>query len=349
MLVYGGREYHAGQGRRTVDSGATYDPATGIWKDIPAAGFTEPLLQVGGVWTGKEVVVLGTPCKALADDDGEGLSGCSPGGVMAAAFSPVTHSWRTLGTVQPIPSGHKPGDLALTSTGLGWTGTEAAFLTQDGDNNDSVLLFDPETNRWRLAEGLDRSDSTCVVNGQVLAIVTGRVDAAGGIAAPSPTGAAEPLRIYELGPTTLDWSELSSTEKPDSKDASFERVYCGDGLLVYLPIKPAPVGYGRGGLWFDPPTSQWQAIPSLGDLGYPSDPSVAELNGEKVIMFRGGTTYFLPKGGTDWVQRPSPDDARGFLGTVGGLIVTLNTAPGDHSLPNLGFIDVPRYVRESPA
>ncbi len=226
VLVYGGQERRNGK-THPLDSGATYDPASGVWKQMPAAGFPAPLLQAAGVWTGQEAIVIGAPCKAAnGNDGGEGLSSCQPGGIAAAAFRPSTGSWRNFGNVDSVPEGNSPGGQAFTSFAVGWNGTEAVFLTSDNQGQRLLLLLDPARNESRLVPGINRADAVCVVDNRVLAVVTGRIDENGSSMSPNPSAAAEPLRIFELDRNDR-WNEWPAVAKPRPDAAGFERVPCG--------------------------------------------------------------------------------------------------------------------------
>ncbi len=342
VLVYGGTKVAPGSSAngRPTDSGATFDPASGTWTAIEAAGFPEPLLQVGGVWTGTEVIVLGTPCHAPQDDDGEGLSGCKPGGVWMGAFTPGTGKWRTRGPLADVPTGRGPGGLAITSIGLGWTGSEAVFLTSDNQNR-QLLLFVSPTGETRMVATVERSDTTCMVDGRVFGVVTGRVEVGGGVAAPNPVAAAAPLRTYELDTKPLIWRELADTKKPNSADAFSERVYCNDGALAYLPVQPAPTGFGSGGLWFDGATAQWSQVPDFGPLGFP-DVTIGTVADDRVLLVPGAMTRVLTPGASAWTEHPTPAGVREIVGHADDLLVALGPRSADGRY-QLGFLDPARY------
>jgi hypothetical protein len=124
--------------------GASLDPASGIWTDWPDWPLPDPLYGAATVWTGHELVVVGTACNAAPpprDDEGEYIPDCSPGTVVAAGFDPATAKWRILPPA-PIPSTSNPG-----YTAVGWSGTLAVFSV--GVAPDEQLLgLDPTTATW---------------------------------------------------------------------------------------------------------------------------------------------------------------------------------------------------------
>lgn len=119
------------------------DPAAARWRTLPA-----PPLAVRGqplvAWTGREVVVGG--------GHAFGSGGLVPGHADAAAFDPVTSTWRPLPDAPVAFQGNERyGDLAVG-------GQVVALDTADPDGR--VLVLDSASGAWRLATGANRPELT---------------------------------------------------------------------------------------------------------------------------------------------------------------------------------------------
>jgi len=160
LLTFGS---HATPGDET-DRGATYDPVTGNWTRWPTAPFDQPVEQVAAVWTGHELVVVGTRCGRLGGPD-EDEPDCLPGTLAAAAFDPGRSTWREVTS---------PGDSTVTAHGstrpstareVGWDGERAIFEIA----SDRLVAYDPATDAW---DALPRQAGVkCVVRDRVVASV----------------------------------------------------------------------------------------------------------------------------------------------------------------------------------
>ncbi len=107
-----------------MESGATFDPATGDWAPITGPGrdageYGNPAL----VWTGEDLIVIGYP----TDDVETSMA-------WAAAWEPNTGDWRRL---------PDPGIRSIDGGAGVWTGTEVVLLF--GANR----ALDPLTGVWR--------------------------------------------------------------------------------------------------------------------------------------------------------------------------------------------------------
>lgn len=107
VLVWGGQTYGPYPDVGFFDDGAAYDPATGAWRRIATAPFRR-----GGhesVWNGRELIVWG------------GLDSCCPvdsivHSTTAAAYDPVTDTWRELPAV-PEPWSGDDGQALTVARG----------------------------------------------------------------------------------------------------------------------------------------------------------------------------------------------------------------------------------------
>jgi hypothetical protein len=230
----------------------------------------------------------------------------------------------------------------MTSHGVGWTGREAVFETGDINRKRQLLLIDPETGGSRLIPVVARADAVCAVGSVVLAVVTGRVDENGGVAAPNPAATTEPLRTFELDPDGGAWKELAPTTKPDSAGAFFEEVHCDAGQLAYLPVRQS-YGYGPAGLWWSSESHGWEVLPPFGPAGFTENTAgIAAVNGTKMIEIPGAATYFLAPSSNQWEKRAPLAGAIDICGVVNEQIcLEMSPSRGGTSL---GLLDTAQYL-----
>lgn len=132
LIVWGGA-LDDGFGRRTFHAdGAALDPASGAWRQLPAAPL-EPRTNHAAVWTGSQLIVWG----------GTGRTGLLADG---ASYDPATDRWRALPAAPLSPR----ADAAVL-----WTGSQV--LVVGGADNSGPLVdaasYDPESSTWeRLAD-----------------------------------------------------------------------------------------------------------------------------------------------------------------------------------------------------
>lgn len=140
VSVWTGREmiiWGAAERRNVRRDGAAYDPEGDRWRQIAPAPLA--LNQANAVWTGEEMIVLGSLLNGSnlsASDNARGL-----------AFSPSTNRWRVL---PDHPLSPQASSAAWTSAGmLVWD-----YLLR-------AALYDPATDRWSTINRLPLSPSEC--------------------------------------------------------------------------------------------------------------------------------------------------------------------------------------------
>lgn len=306
VLVFGGSKSDGDGNAQYLDDGALYNEAKGSWTDIPTAPFSEPLYQASGVWNGTEAIVVGMPCGSSAADSDTAV--CPSNTIEAAAFSPLTNSWRSLPGVVGPQSDAKPtsGAVPLEASSLGWTGSQAVFSFSQTPARQLMLINPVGNGESRFVDNLDLVDAACVAGGDVIAIETGQVSKDGVIISSNSAADAQPLRTYILDEKTLQWQAPIETNKPDSMSATYERVYCSAGQIAYVPIQRS-VGFDSGGLWWNSVTKSWDLLPSFGKAGFPGEMAIADIDGTHVAWLGGsGQIFFLKPGATDWVTAPAP-------------------------------------------
>lgn len=107
-------------------SASAWDPVGDQWSPLP-----DPPIEIwqgAAVWTGDEILVLGTTSPS-------GYSGF-PQPTEGAAYDPETRQWRTLPST----------DLVRTATAA-WTGSQV--LVVDFDNTRTAAAYDPLDDEWR--------------------------------------------------------------------------------------------------------------------------------------------------------------------------------------------------------
>ena len=263
------------------------DLRRGVWARMPDPPLEHPFN--GGdtilrAWTGREVVVVGTPCAAvLAEEertfgpDGPDLCTEGTGRLTALAYNPETRRWRTIGEAPDfLPPAYREQTEAPLSVGLvpyGWTGREVVMYPVvepvPSRYGEALLLLEPGTGRWRWSAPFPPGvnvRSVCIGAGRVLAT-------AGGEGTPAP-GATVPdaVVVYELDPGTLRWVERSAADGPGTSGSLTHGLSCPwdhRSAPVFLQ-SPTP---GSGGPMqlrrFDVEAGRFDAadLPEDGDVG----------------------------------------------------------------------------------
>lgn len=137
VLAWTGREligWGGGCCAEDLRTGQAYSPAASRWRTLPPAPLP-PMQAPAGVWTGRELLVLGGYRVGLAG------TRRSPVVRTAAAYDPARDAWRRL---RPVPGGGE-GARAV------WAGDRAVvagFTTRTGRPLRRVLSYRPSTDRW---------------------------------------------------------------------------------------------------------------------------------------------------------------------------------------------------------
>jgi hypothetical protein len=137
-LVLTDREVVVWGGSASVDAGplggdgpvgVAFDPASGSWRSLPRAPLADRWLT-GGVWTGREVVIMGGSTQAGPHFRRDG-----------AAYDPATNRWR--------PVGDAPFAIGLDDGLLAWAGDVVAVENlRSGAGRHRLARYDPGTSRW---------------------------------------------------------------------------------------------------------------------------------------------------------------------------------------------------------
>ena len=193
-----------------IGVGDVYRPSTNTWRKLPAS----PLAgrqAAAGVWTGKEMVIVGgTADRTFPDGVTRSITFRD-----AAAYNPVTRTWRRL-PAMPAPrrdaiavwdgrdvlvvGGRKPADPGGTVPAV--VGAKTAATSNDTLPR-GVFAYRPSTNRWRLLRPMPhgRVGLTAVWTGTRLIVWGGSVEYGGASATPQTT--------LSFNPTNNVWTALA--------------------------------------------------------------------------------------------------------------------------------------------
>lgn len=120
-LFWGGWSGMGGRGGDALSDGAAYDPAADAWRPMAAAPRPALAWEETAVWTGEEMVVLGSD--------------------QPIAYDRTADAWRDV-------AGPPPGDWAWESAG--WAGDEIVVVSAGRDDAAGALAaYDPEADGWR--------------------------------------------------------------------------------------------------------------------------------------------------------------------------------------------------------
>jgi hypothetical protein len=141
LLLFGG-DFGPGS---EANFGATFRPATGEWTTWPEAPFDPPVAGSAGVWTGSEFVVVGQSCENRASFPDDDQARCYPGTLAAAAFDPVSLTWRSL-PAPPDPTGRlgEGSDVGFGHS-TGWVRGHAVFAV-----GTDLIAYVPDQNEWKV-------------------------------------------------------------------------------------------------------------------------------------------------------------------------------------------------------
>jgi hypothetical protein len=342
VLVYGGYVIERGDEVRPLADGVMYDTVAQQWSDVPPAPFGTLYHSGAAVWTGAEIVIVGTPCgRTAADSD---LARCAPGGLVVAAYTPTTRTWRTLPRPS-LPLGVAVKDSYTEPVAVGWTGRDAVFSIQSRDPDQSMLLVDPKTgaSTWAAALGAAATKAGrgaygddpggheyCAVDGDLLGF-TG--------ASTSSAPIASPPAVFQLDRASLQWRQAPGTARTGTAQPMFEYFFCTAGQLASIPIQPPPTGIDGGGLWWNAQTDRWDPLPSFGAVGFPSQTaSVAQVGATRVVWMQGlGKIFLLPVGASAWSTIPTPTTGLVHLQALDGRVLVEQSVVQPGVTPTIGF------------
>jgi hypothetical protein len=226
---------------RPAGNEAIYSMRTNRWRklDVP---WKDPLDGASAVWTGRELIVVGTPCgEAYGNEDTDPY--CRDRKTVAFSYRPDTDEWERLAP-PPRPSARINRPLAVT--GVGWTGKEAVFRASFGWGLEH-WVYDRRSDEWKSpgpASSLGIEDSVCVAGGRRLVVrkhppppgvdiaeIVCEGDAI--VAYPSMQLVTPTDGVLRLDPATGQWRELPPIPLAFIRASVAHR----DGTTVLWPIE----------------------------------------------------------------------------------------------------------------
>ncbi|MGZ4797008.1 MAG: hypothetical protein ACXVJ7_12715 [Acidimicrobiia bacterium] len=295
VVVFSGQRT-TGRTTRWMDDGAVYDTEPGVWRRMPPSPFGRAPYQVAGVWSGSDVVFVGTPCGASSFDSESAM--CRGGSAEVATYSPTSNAWtghRRLSISGPAP---RPG-VPLKIGGLGWADDRAVFELDDIEGAEA-LVVEPTSGRAR---------SIAVAGTAVQCVLDGHLFGFGASATVTVLPAQgrpprSPLRTVEWASGSA-WTEVAGVPDVGPGLVYEDRVTCQAGAAAYVPVYPPPVGIGPGQWWFSPRDRTWQRVADLPAQGFPHQPSIAQ-NGATRIVQLATNWWELAPGAAAWTRTAAP-------------------------------------------
>jgi hypothetical protein len=346
VIVYGGERFD--DGFTALGDGAVYDVDSQSWSSMPEGPFSGPLWDPAGVWTGREVIVVGTPCANPHPEDDDDVVRCGHAPV-AAAFSPATGEWRQLRL--PDLSDGASGGYSLQQRAVGWT-TAGAVFAYDAGASGRLLVVDPND---------ERSRTFTTPTGNICA-VGARLFAFGPDAVPvTPVlGPTSPMRTREW---TVDggWGDVPAPPPAGATTMYGNQVTCAPSAAAYTPVLAPPIGIGEEMRWFDAASRAFVAVPSIGAQHQPDSPVLADIGGRRILWI--GEHLFVSEPDGHWSERsisgyvrtfPLSEESRALAESAGSPTVWPPTlipmgalvlaVPYRESVerPDIGFIDLDR-------
>ncbi|MBV9662567.1 MAG: hypothetical protein JOZ37_01280 [Actinobacteria bacterium] len=235
-----------------------YDPVARRWRDLPPTPLSPRGAPVG-VWTGKEVVVVGG-----SGFDPSGGFGERPDG---AAFDPVTGGWSAIAAA--------PEGFSSQSAAAVWTGKEILVWRTGGSQSaigdELVMAYDPSTDSWRKLppSGLSlRTEAAVAWTGKDLFVWGG------------DDGTHPKLRDGALlDPATGTWTPVADPPIVSRADAA--AVATPAGVFVWGGSGPNGEQLADGAI-YNPPTNSWRTIPAAPMAG--SNNARAAWTGHEVFV-----------------------------------------------------------------
>jgi hypothetical protein len=286
-------------GARAAPGGSIWTTADRTWRDLELP-FSAPLVNPGAVWTGDQLVLVGTPC---ADDYPDSDTGplCIGSEVEVATYTPATGRWTgpaQVGLIGPNENGWPPGLV-----GLGWTGRHALFQVSDV-GGDRYVLRDVTADSWsEVPEYRDsREDTVCVVDRGIFVVNEGD-NGLGEPAAGSVPGVIATAR-YDLARER--WQPLHDTPNPAAGRRN-TAVACSSGALIASSPGTPDRPLARV-LWFDPHSESWETLPEV--PGFTVAPVPARVEGARVLFPGWPMTEYLvlEDGASAWGGTEAPRD-----------------------------------------
>lgn len=240
LLVFGPQNETLASGY----SGATYDTASGQWHNWPAWPYPDPVADPHVIWTGKEVVVLGTACTNKGQ---EGQLECVPGTLVAAEYVPATDAWTRIDVPTDANEGRAAGNDGQCCMTVGYVNNAALFQT-----NGKIYSWTPSSNSWSIATLPPASSAPsnyCSSDDAATAVDEKTVDVGNGVVHLSRSVTPITLRDGK------NWVNSTSYE-PDLASIDAVTAFCGGStnlLALSADWQHVATWSASDGKWIDAP------------------------------------------------------------------------------------------------
>jgi hypothetical protein len=314
-----------------LNDGAALDVEKGSWRNIPKPPLSVGIYHPGAIQRSSEVIVAGTPCgeTASAHDEAE----CKPGGDKVLAYSLSDDSWRSIPPPSDLRAEKAPASMPIEWVPLGTVGSDVIFSVSGGTHANGLLRLTAGDDWQWIDPPVAGTDAVCPTGSNLVAVRTGGISDDGLVTGPPADTQDRALEFWIMPSGSNSWSEMRSVDKGIRDKPTFESVTCGNGSLVYEPIMPPPAGLSAGLLKFNDRTEQFDALPPLEAVGFPSQPTVAESGSEFIFWTSDGDNYYtLPGPESGWSSHSKPVAGSVRLRSGEGFVVadpTFDQRPPD--------------------
>jgi len=233
MIIWGGNA--TAFGKSTVNTGARFNPVTGIWTPVTTNGAPNPRAVHTAIWTGSEMIVWGGEVS-------------TSGG----RYDPVTDRW------QPTSTSNAP--TARRGHTAVWTGSD--MIVWGGATTTGVLLgtggrYHPSTDTWTATAVTNlappRLNHTAVWTGNEMIVWGGSTtDTNGATTQYSNTGA-------RYNPANDSWLPTSINTQERWGHAA---VWTGNEMIVWGG-QSYPAGLLATGARYNPATDSWRLVSTV--------------------------------------------------------------------------------------
>jgi hypothetical protein len=296
VMVFGGYETRRGR-LHPFGDGAVFDLKEAEWRRLPKSPFKRAPYPIGAVWTGQELVVLGTPCGETAP--AEESTDCGGRRLDGARFGPARRSWLRIRLPAGLSTPASTGPVI--PRGIGWTGELAVFSLATGLTV-RFAGFDPKMQRWRMLPGLDRDITRlCPGRDAIFGFSTSASPASG----LSGSGPINRLRAARLAANGSGWSDVDEIDVPGAGQAEFA-FRCAANTVVY---QAGPVQGSQQVVWFDTNRPRWTVTPSPPLERFDSGITAARTEHFRVLWptrSSASNVLVLPDGRSEWVRVAEP-------------------------------------------
>ncbi len=292
MIIWGG---YSTPGRLAANTGARFNPVTGIWTPVTMNGAPSPRLTHTAIWTGREMIIWGG---AVSIDNPFQTGG---------RYDPLADRWQPTSTANASTSRYNHTAV--------WTGTE--MIVWGGQTTNGVSLgtggrYNPSTDTWATTAVSDlappRFSHTAVWTGNEMILWGGFAAGTNGVHAEfSNTGA-------RYSPASDSW--LATPVNSDVLGRQgHAAIWTGSEMIIWGGVSGFSEFLGTGAR-YNPMTDSWMLVSNV-NAPQPRYQSTAVWTGNEMIIW-GGLPSYVP---TNTGGRYSP-------ATDSWTAVSINNAPG---------------------